>query len=229
MALKSNHTEAAMDTCVVLCLKSPAKSKRRLAEEIGELATTAATYLWACALETIQSWSGRVVFAPADAEDARWLTNQLESDATIVIQQGENLGERINHVDTTLRAKGEINIIFIGTDCPMMEDDYLQQAATEFAYSDVVLGPAIDGGVVLMGARVAWPSLAELPWSTSSLCDALTTLCVESGFVIAKLEPRADVDSVVALHSTRNALAQDPRPARRALRQWLKQPNAAWD
>ena len=147
----------------------------------------------------------------------------------MVLQRGENLGERINYVDAALRAKDEMSIIFIGTDCPAMEDGYLQRAAVELVRSDVVLGPAIDGGVVLMGARVAWPTLAELPWSTSSLCAALTTLCIEHGLVIANLKPRADVDSVAALLATRNELAQDPRPARRALSQWLKQPNAAWD
>jgi glycosyltransferase A (GT-A) superfamily protein (DUF2064 family) len=229
MTSESNLTDPAIDTCVVLCLKSPTKSKRRLAEEIGELATTAAVHLWACALETLQGWPGKVCYAPADTEDAAWLGSQLNSNAVMVLQRGENLGERINYVDAALRAKDEMSIIFIGTDCPAMEDGYLQRAAVELVRSDVVLGPAIDGGVVLMGARVAWPTLAELPWSTSSLCAALTTLCIEHGLVIANLKPRADVDSVAALLATRNELAQDPRPARRALSQWLKQPNAAWD
>ena len=110
-----------------------------------------------------------------------------------------------------------------------MEEGYLQQAAAALVNNDVVLGPATDGGVVLMGARVAWPALTDLPWSTSSLCDGLTGLCTEHELSVASLEPRADVDTVAALRAAREDLADDARPARQALSRWLTQPNPAWD
>ncbi len=223
-----NPIDAATDTCLVLCLKAPARSKRRLAEEIGELATTAATHLWACVLEDLQSWPGPVHFAPAETEDAAWLARQLGGSYASVLQAGNNLGERINHVDETLRCRGEQKLLFLGTDCPAMERDYLLQAAADLHNYDVVLGPATDGGVVLMGARRAWPALTDLPWSTHRLHDELVRCCARSGLTIANLEPRADVDSVAALLAARNDLEQDLRPARRAFSHWLTQPNAAW-
>lgn len=226
---KQTSTSPAIDTCIVLCLKAPERSKRRLAAEIGELATAAATHLWACALEDLQSWPGAVYFAPAAAEDAVWLHGQLDTEASTVLQQGENLGERINHVDTTLRKRGEKNIIFVGTDCPAMEHGYLQQAAAALSLHDVVLGPATDGGVVLMGASQAWPALTELPWSTPSLYAELSRLCAEHELAVTTLDPRSDIDSLAALRAARNGLAQDSRPARRALTHWLGQPNSLWD
>ena len=224
-----NQMDAATATCLVLCLKAPARSKRRLAGEIGELAITAATHLWACVLEDVQSWPGPVYFAPAENEDAAWLARQLGSSHEAVLQAGGNLGERINHVDETLRNRGEQNVLIVGTDCPAMERDYLQQAAADLIHHDVVLGPATDGGVVLMGASQAWPALTDLPWSTHRLYGELVRLCSRRGLSIANLEPRADVDSVAALLAVRNDLAQDLRPARRAFSRWLSQPNAAWD
>ena len=229
MMSKPNQIDAAADTCLVLCLKAPARSKRRLAEEIGDLATTVAAHLWACVLEDLQSWPGPVHFAPAATEDAVWLDRQVGSADEYVLQAGDNLGERINHVDETLRYRGENKLVFVGTDCPAMERDYLLQAAAELSNHDVVLGPATDGGVVLMGARQAWPALTDLPWSTSRLHDELVRCCVRRGLTIANLEPRADVDSVAALLAARNELTQDRRPARRAFSHWLSQPNAAWD
>ncbi len=220
---------AATAACLVLFLKAPARSKRRLAAEIGELATTAATHLWACVLEDLQNWPGPVYFAPAEAGDAAWLARQLGQSHEAVLQAGGNLGERINHVDETLRNRGEQKVLFVGTDCPAMEVGYLLQAAADLNHHDVVLGPATDGGVVLMGARRAWPALTDLPWSTHRLHGELVRCCARRGLTIANLEPRADVDSVAALLAARRDLAQDLRPARRAFSRWLSQPNTAWD
>ncbi|MEE8249627.1 MAG: TIGR04282 family arsenosugar biosynthesis glycosyltransferase [Gammaproteobacteria bacterium] len=221
--------DAATAACLVLFLKAPARSKRRLAAEIGELATTAATHLWACVLEDLQNWPGPVYFAPAEAGDAAWLARQLGHSHEAVLQAGGNLGERINHVDETLRNRGEQKVLFVGTDCPAMEVGYLLQAAADLNHHDVVLGPATDGGVVLMGARRAWPALTDLPWSTHRLHGELVRCCARRGLTIANLEPRADVDSVAALLAARRDLAQDLRPARRAFSRWLSQPNTAWD
>jgi hypothetical protein len=229
MMSEFSEINAAAGTCLVLCLKAPERSKRRLAAEIGELATTAATHLWACVLEDLHSWPGPTCFAPADADDAAWLNRQLNGSYATVLQEGGNLGERLNHVDEVLRSRDQRKLLFIGTDCPTMERSYLLQAAAELTSHDVVLGPAADGGVVLMGARLAWPTLTDLPWSTHRLYDELTSQCTRYSLSIAILEPRADVDSVAALLAAGNDLAQDRRPARRALSQWLKQPNVAWD
>jgi glycosyltransferase A (GT-A) superfamily protein (DUF2064 family) len=84
-----------------------------------------------------------------------------------------------------------------------------------------VLGPALDGGVVLMGTRRRWPELIDLPWSTEQLYDRLRALCTASKWNVATLEPRADIDNLTGLMAMQQCLRHDPRPARRALRSWL--------
>jgi len=225
----SEHRAAAGSTCLVLCLKAPARSKRRLAVQIGEQATTAADHLWACAREDAAGWPGSVCFAPADIEDVAWLSDQLDNSQEVILQKGSSLGERINHVDRTLRRRGEQQIIYVGTDCPSMQSDYLTRAAYELRHADVVLGPATDGGVVLMAARRHWPSLQHLPWSTETLRAALIDCVTQAGMTVATLDPRADIDSVAGLRTAQRELANDNRPARRSLHRWLTKPGAAWE
>jgi glycosyltransferase A (GT-A) superfamily protein (DUF2064 family) len=216
------------DSCLVVLFKAPDRSKRRLADEIGELATRAATHLWDCIAEDVDSWQGSVCYAPAELSDAEWLYRQLDTPHSAVLQHGRNLGARISHVDRVLRHGGERKLIFVGTDCPAMKPDYLARADASLEDYDVVLGPASDGGVVLMGARVAWPPLTGLSWSTRSLHEELTKACLSQELSVTDLEPRDDVDTVAELLATSRVLADDQRPARRALYHWLMEPNPAW-
>src|SRR5690606_15127062 len=140
-----------------------------------------------------------------------------------VVLQGEgNLGARIAHVSGVLRERGFARQIFIGIDCPKLDETYLRSAADALDRHDVVLGPAADGGVVLMGSRRPGPPLEPLPWSTQRLGAALEAACRSVGASIATLEPRPDIDTFDDLEPVGRALADDPRPARQALREWLE-------
>ena len=221
MTAPSASDEAARDTCLVLCLKAPHRAKRRLATDIGELATAAAGHLSDCAMEDLSQWPGPACFAPQAPSDEAWLRERIGAESLVVLQAGRNLGERINHVDRALRHRGVARSIFVGADCPSMDSDYLLQAAQRLAVHDVVLGPAFDGGVVLMGANAAWPDLSALPWSSDGLFEALKQLCEESDQDVAVLDPRMDVDTLADLAALDRQLQSDQRPARRALVGWL--------
>src|SRR5690606_22714011 len=139
--------------------------------------------------------------APADHADLEWLRDGRLCDDSLrdaaarhsVVLQGEgNLGARISRVADTLREQGFGTQMFIGTDCPGLDEVYLERAADALAECDVVLGPASDGGVVLMGTRSGWPALAPLPWSTERLGAALAEACRLSARSVAALEPRTD-------------------------------------
>lgn len=212
---------AASDCCVVMMFKSPARSKQRLAEQIGSMAREAAEQLWACAYEDVLRWPGTVCFAPAETADRKWLGGQVAGTPLVVMQQRGNLGERINHVNASLCAQGLSKQIFIGTDCPQMDIDYLERAARLLLRHDAVLGPASDGGVVLMAAGRPWPPLGDLPWSGTTLRLALTRRLAAEGWTEAMLNTLTDVDSVEDFATIADHLKDDPRPARRALNGWL--------
>lgn len=206
----------------MLCLKAPARSKRRMAAELGGDATAAARHLLACALEDTRAWPGPVVLAPADGSDADWLARSGYGAHDVVVQRGRSLGERINHLDAVLRGRGFERLIYIGTDCPALDVGYLVAAHAALGRVDAVLGPASDGGVVLMGARRAWPCLADLPWSTPSLLAGLRTRLRRHRWTLAALGTLPDIDDAKALTAVPAQLAHDDRPARRALLAWLR-------
>jgi glycosyltransferase A (GT-A) superfamily protein (DUF2064 family) len=207
--------------------KAPARSKRRLHTEIGSDAEIVAAYLCACALEDMRQWPGARCMAAATADDLRWAKTKMLQSARWLIQPEGNLGTRIAAVNETLLAAGSIRQIFIGTDCPTLDGRYLQQAARALDEFDVVLGPALDGGVVLMGVRGAWPPLDALPWSTPELMRELRTACERSNLSVTELASRGDVDCAADLDVLHRSLAGDGRPARVALRECLEPMAAA--
>jgi hypothetical protein len=220
MATRSTY---AADVDLVLFLKAPHNAKRRLAVQIGDLATAAATLLWNCTLQDIEDWHGSIWFSPANSQDEAWLISQLGRKKSIISQKGSTLGERINYVDHELRSQGLTKIIFIGTDCPGLDSSYLRQAAERLDEYDVVFGPSSDGGVVLMGARCAWPKLRNLPWSTEHLYDSLSAVCNQSGCTTTSLEMRSDIDTASDLLAAQHEFAEDIRLTRRNLSKWISE------
>lgn len=249
-----NGSAEAARTDLVVMLKAPANAKRRLAAEIGDHAGEVAAHLLNCALEDASAWPGSTWLSPANQRDRDWLMTEMETDSALarafhpapvgraclsgpvetrrgrfcglVSQRGENLGERINTVDRELRSRSVSRLVFLGTDCPGLDSAYLGQAAGSLQWADAVLGPAEDGGVVLMGARRPWPDLTGLNWSTESLCAELRDLCREAGWTVATLDAREDVDTLQDLLGAGIALAGDRRASRQGLAEWLRAHNS---
>lgn len=90
----------------------------------------------------------------------------------IYLQEGENLGARMDlAIQRTLSEKQVENVILLGTDCPALTEDYLDQALLALeSGADVVLGPAEDGGYVLVGMGRPLPAIFEgIPWGSDQV------------------------------------------------------------
>lgn len=111
------------------------------------------------------------------------------------VQGGRDLGERMAQaLDATL-AESRFAIL-IGTDCPVLTGEYLREAAERLAQGeDAVLGPAEDGGYVLIGLRRRDPRLFEdIAWGTPQVLDATRARLAERGFRWHELRCLWDVD-----------------------------------
>ncbi|NMM38315.1 MAG: glycosyltransferase [Glaciimonas sp.] len=97
-------------------------------------------------------------------------------DAVQWSDQGEgDLGEKMARAAQRVLASGE-SILLIGTDCPQLNPDHLQQAAAALQRADAALFPTFDGGYALLGLKRFHPCLfAGIAWSTDSV--AFETLC----------------------------------------------------
>jgi rSAM/selenodomain-associated transferase 1 len=204
---------------VVLCRRPrPGVGKQRLAAAVGRDAALAiASALLDCTLEDLAGWPGPIVLSPSEAQDADWARSLLGARAQVLAQPAGNLGERLEAVDRELRRRGHARLLYIGTDAPALPAGLFAAAAAALDDVDVVLAPARDGGVTLMGARRAWPPLAALPWSTAALGAALEAACRARGDSLGRLATSNDVDEAADLDWVCAALAADPRAARREL------------
>lgn len=220
----SEFDQAAADTTLAVLFKRPlvGVGKQRVAAEIGaDAAAALADLLLDCVLEDLRGWPGPRVVSPASAADADWAAGLVDG-ATVRPQSDGNLGERINALDASLRDGGHTHIIYLGSDAPLIDRAYLDGAARALRLSDVVLGAAADGGVVLMAAASRWPALAGLPWSTAALGRGLADACRRAGLDTTWLDPGLDVDETADFAALAHGLAGDRRPARRALARWLE-------
>ncbi|MEZ0122321.1 MAG: TIGR04282 family arsenosugar biosynthesis glycosyltransferase [Candidatus Reddybacter sp.] len=85
----------------------------------------------------------------------------------IRLQQGADLGERMYRaIEVGLQQFSPV--VLIGSDCPAINSGYLRDALVALDSVDVVLGPAEDGGYVLIGMKKTEPGVFEaVDWSTS--------------------------------------------------------------
>ena len=112
-------------------------------------------------------------------------------------QQGNTFGERLYHAFQQGFAQGYEQIIAIGNDSPELSVQQIRQAAQHLEKGHVVLGPALDGGVYLLGLNKTqferFPCL-DLPWQTDQLCSTLEQVIKQKSWTVSFLEPLADID-----------------------------------
>ncbi|MEQ9188526.1 MAG: TIGR04282 family arsenosugar biosynthesis glycosyltransferase [Cryomorphaceae bacterium] len=86
------------------------------------------------------------------------------------LQQGTDLGERMQNAFAEAFAQGKQRVIIIGSDCLELETYMIKEAFAVLENNDVVLGPAKDGGYYLLGMKKFLPTLFEdKEWSTPDL------------------------------------------------------------
>lgn len=222
---------ASCAPCLVVFCKRPAlfQGKQRLAKTIGApQALIFARAFLNCALEDARAWTrsgyGAVILSPASPDDRDWARGLLQNKETLVLAQPKGgLGYRLWAIDQELRRRGFGRIIFMGSDAPMLTPQHFDAAARAFLTKDIMLSPADDGGVTLMGARIPWPDLTDLPWSTNKLGQALATYCTDKDMTVENILPSYDIDIEADLIKLQGDLADDPRPARQYLYQKISE------
>lgn len=113
-----------------------------------------------------------------------------------VHQQGEgNLGEKMRAAAEAVLARSQA-VILIGSDCPFIDADYLQQALSALGEgADAVVGPASDGGYVLLGLRQVHRRLFDdIPWSTDRVWPLTRRRLRQLGWRFCELATLADID-----------------------------------
>jgi len=89
-------------------------------------------------------------------------------------QQGEGLGDRLEHAFAAAFAMGFQVVAAIGSDSPDLPPRYVDDSfrLLEEGGTDVVFGPATDGGYYLLAMGRPHPGLfRDIPWSTDRVLE----------------------------------------------------------
>jgi len=117
-------------------------------------------------------------------------------------QGGDDLGQRMHQTFVDLFAKGYKQIIIVGTDVPTLPLSVYQEALTLLGKSDVVLGPALDGGYYLIGLKQPAEHLfIGVPWSTDQVLAVTQQNAKTLGLSVGLTTPWRDIDTIADLHS----------------------------
>jgi glycosyltransferase A (GT-A) superfamily protein (DUF2064 family) len=95
--------------------------------------------------------------------------------------------------------------IVIGSDCPVLDAEYLQSAAETLAGgADAVIGPVADGGYVLIGMARPYPELfLRMTWSTPTVHAQTLQRAAAAGLRTVVLRELWDVDDAAGLRRWR--------------------------
>ena len=114
---------------------------------------------------------------------------------TYMLQSPGDLGRKMADALSFVLNRHQKAII-IGSDCPYLSEAILREGVSALAETDIVIGPALDGGYYLLGCKKVHPALFEgINWSTASVLDQTKSQIKKESLTCTYLSPLADIDT----------------------------------
>lgn len=148
-------------------------------------------------------WQTRLAIAPdTECASAAW-----PEDIERTPQGPGDLGQRMQGVFNSLRPGP---VVIIGSDIPGIASCHIAEAFKSLGQSDVVIGPALDGGYWLVGQRRRpriLPLFDQVRWSSDhTLSDTLANVA-DAGAEVAHLSALPDVDEALDYRAWRRQVS----------------------
>jgi rSAM/selenodomain-associated transferase 1 len=125
-----------------------------------------------------------------DTEDA-WPNTTFQKK----LQNGNDLGEKMNNAFVEGFKNGYKRICVIGTDCFELTGDIIKQAFDHLHTNDAVIGPAKDGGYYLLSIKNLIPELfTNKTWSSDTVATDTIQNFKDLRVSFAQLQVLTDVD-----------------------------------
>lgn len=205
---------------------APGQTKTRLTPPLSPQQATA---LYECFLRDTLDLMRRVsdaqrgiAYLPATEKN---YFDTLAPDFELILQNGPDLGIRLDNVLTHFLGRGYKHVVVMDSDSPTLPVNYLTAAfAALDDAADVVLGPCDDGGYYLIGLNRPAPRLLrEVQMSTPNVTADTLALAAEEGLRVELLPMWYDVDDVGALARLAAEVQQSPDYVARHTRSALLQ------
>jgi len=130
-----------------------------------------------------------------DSQHGFFTSCRRQFGVTLKTQHGRHLGARMQYALAAALKRSSFAVL-IGSDCASIDTKTLQSALTALAEGqDAVLGPAEDGGYVLIGLRQSCPMLFHgIDWGGARVLAATRQRLRRAGLKWTELPPGWDVD-----------------------------------
>ena len=118
----------------------------------------------------------------------------------IYLQKGKDLGKKMAYAVSKSLNSGDVDgLVVVGSDCPAMEQGYVAEALHVLYCKrnkvDVVIGPALDGGYVLIALKRPQVRIfQDIEWGTGRVMQQTLARIEAAGLRYKLLEPLWDVD-----------------------------------
>ena len=183
---------------VALFLKAPVLGtvKTRLAKSLGEASALLAYR------RMVEFLLGRIgkngsIHIHYAAESLDPMMVWLGKDYRYIAQLGDGLGARLTNGMETEFANGANKLIFLGGDCPFVDQETIEKSFIALDSNDVVIGPAVDGGYYLIGMNQNRPELFEgIHWGSETVFAETVKICRSKGLSHWILPEMSDVDDL---------------------------------
>lgn len=186
------------DACVIVFGRYPRPGhvKTRLIPLLGPLgAADLQRRLTEKIIDTLLSAGYKIRFdydGAGQRQVRRWLDRAY---LEIVPQNGGDLGRRMAASLNSALASGYGRVVLVGTDLPDITADHIHRAIQALDDHDLVLGPSIDGGYWLVGARKPVAIFNHMPWGTDGVLARTMDKARRQGLKTTLLDPLNDIDT----------------------------------
>ncbi len=184
----------------------PGKVKTRLAKDLGDIeAARIYSFITQRIIERTldpDNYNTIIFYDPADKEREikQWIDIE---DIRYLPQLGSTLGDRISDAFEKVYSNGADKAVIIGSDCLDVDKETINHALELLESTDIVLGPAEDGGYYLLGTNKYLPIVfQDIEWSTEHVLSQTIDRIKKNSLKFELIKTLRDIDTVDDLERT---------------------------
>ncbi len=144
-------------------------------------------------LNKLEEFDPYIAYYPQKKLQMLW---NVIGDRNYIVQKGQDMWERKTTVFSGFYKMGYDYVAAMSCDVPLVQKKHVQQAFSLMAENDLVIGPALDGGIYFIGGAHVRPELfLDVVWKSPDTLDKIRENAIGMGLSVAELEPLQDVDT----------------------------------
>jgi uncharacterized protein len=206
------------ENCLIVFTRcpEPGRCKTRLIPALG---ADGAAAVHEALVEHTMAWIGsaadegiavEVRYTGDNLERLRLLGGAAVRKVRFEPQQGEDLGCRLANAFEFAIQRESSKVAIIGTDCPELNLSLVKAAFAQLDKSDLVLGPASDGGYYLIALRKPARKLFQrIPWGGPTVLQETLRKAKDLNMTFELLPTLADIDRPEDLFSWNGTMGCD--------------------